>query len=240
MIGGGKISQEVRDAYLKLAGGEGKARVVVISTADPDADDPTKSAHYFWPETRAAVVDLLHTLDPEEANKPEFSDRLRTATAAWIVGGKQSRLSAAYAGTHVQTELRELLKRGGVVGGTSAGTAMMPEVMIESGNPIPKIGTGFGLLEGVIVDQHFKKRNRGPRMENALDMYPGYTGFGIDEGTALVVSVDWKKIDVLGDAAVHIYTKAHNHESYTVQPYTAGQEIRFPINNSTPLTTMVP
>jgi len=81
-----------------------------------------------------------------------------------------------------------LLRRGGVVGGSSAGAAIMTRVMISGGNPVPNTAEGFGFLPGSVVDQHFLRRNRVNRLLNVLQRNPGLVGFGIDEGTAIIAS----------------------------------------------------
>jgi len=110
---------------------------------------------------------VLHTRSRDKANTTEFVAPLRHATAVWFEGGQQSRLAAAYVGTEVERELYAMSDRGGVIGGTSAGAAIMSRVMVEGGNPEPRMGTGLDLLPGTIVDQHFLVRGHphraGPR-----------------------------------------------------------------------------
>ena len=72
----------------------------------------------------------------------------------WLSGGDQANLEAAYHGTAVERELRKVLARGGVIGGTSAGAAVMGDLMIRGGDSLADLGPGFGLLRGVVVDQH--------------------------------------------------------------------------------------
>jgi cyanophycinase len=80
-----------------------------------------------------------------------------------------------------------VLQRGGVVGGISAGAAVMSTVMIRQGETHPEVGRGFGLLPGTVIDQHFLARHRQERLLGALAAHPGLVGLGIDEGAAVVV-----------------------------------------------------
>jgi cyanophycinase len=96
-------------------------------------------------------------------------------------------LTRAYRGTAVERELRQLLARGGVVGGTSAGASAMSSVMITGGNPQARLGTGFGLLPDVVIDQHFENRKRQKRLLGVLAQYRNCLGLGIDEQTAVVL-----------------------------------------------------
>jgi cyanophycinase len=100
----------------------------------------------------------------------------------------------------VEEALYKLLGRGGVIGGSSAGAAIMTRVMINGGNPEPEITTGFNLLPGVILDQHFLKRNRLPRLTAAIRANPGLIGLGIDEATAIVLENG--KYKVIGESYV--------------------------------------
>ncbi len=93
-----------------------------------------------------------------------------------------------------------VMQRGGVVGGISAGAAVMSSVMIRDGVTSPEIGRGFGLLPGTVIDQHFLARNRQERLLGALAAHPGLIGLGIDEGAALVVRGG--RINVVGDSDV--------------------------------------
>jgi cyanophycinase len=124
---------------------------------------------------------------------------LRQATGVWISGGDQSRLTALYGGTRVERELAKVLRRGGVVGGTSAGASVVSAVMMAGEG---KTGQGFGLLADAIVDQHFSNRHRLPRLLGILKTHPGQLGIGIDEQTAVVIR--GKEVTVLGNATVTV------------------------------------
>jgi cyanophycinase len=187
IVGGGLLPDTIRERFLELAGGK-KGRLVVIPTAS-EFDDQTRiyRSYNYWKTQELASVVMLHTLDPKEANKPAFVKPLKEATAAWLGGGDQSRLANAYRGTAVERELRQLLARGGVVGGTSAGASVMSSVMITGGNPQVRVGSGFGLLPDVVIDQHFENRQRQQRLLGVLAQNRNCLGLGIDEQTAVVV-----------------------------------------------------
>jgi cyanophycinase len=154
-----------------------------------------------------------------------------TATGVWFSGGDQSRLHDRYVGklpqrTRFQKALRDVLARGGVVGGTSAGMAALPEVMTLSQDrrrtdgPLHAVAAqGLGVLDGAIVEQHFDGRNG--RMErfigllrdtDRLDRLSGRRGAGermmglaVEESTALVVQ--GARMEVLGAGEVHVFLK---------------------------------
>ena len=144
----------------------------------------------------------LHTRSRDEANDPEFCRPLADATGVWIGGGKQLALTNAYLGTEVERQLKALLDRGGVIGGTSAGAAVMTRVMIASGRTEAVLSRGFDLLPGAVIDQHFLKRNCARRLLGVVASHRDLIGFGIDEGTTLVISPRTGRLRVLGDSYV--------------------------------------
>ncbi|MFO0957051.1 MAG: cyanophycinase [Isosphaeraceae bacterium] len=184
---GGVTAPAVERRLVELAGGP-KARIVVIPTAmtfegSPDEASLTKP----FRDLGAGSVRVLHTLSREEADDPGFSATIRQATGVWMTGGSQARLSRAYRGTRVEAELHALFGRGGVIGGSSAGAAVMSDIMIEGGRDEKDVavGRGFDLLPESVVDMHFLERGRIQRLLKVLERNPGRYGLGIDAATAL-------------------------------------------------------
>ena len=200
VCGGGRLPDVVRDRFVELAGGR-QARVVVIPTAGEWADGPG-GAHAAdpWRERGVASATVLHTLDRRLANDPAFVRPLTVATGVWIGGGHQSRLSQAYADTAVERELKALLARGGVIGGTSAGAGVMSRVMIVKGRDQAEVGRGLDLFPDVVIDQHFLKRNRIRRLLGVLAANRHLIGLGIDEQTALEVDLRPRRVRVIGQS----------------------------------------
>lgn len=202
ICGGGRMPDPITDRFVELAGGK-DARLVVIPTASSDQALPTlDEVRNTWQSREIGQVSMLHTRNRERADDAQFVEPLNDATAVWFNGGQQSRIAAAYVGTAVEAELYKLLKRGGTIGGTSAGAAIQSKVMIQSGAREPDIGQGFDLLKNAIVDQHFLQRNRLARSIAAVRAHPKCIGIGIDEGTAVVVTGD--KMQVVGNSYVLI------------------------------------
>jgi cyanophycinase len=200
ICGGGRMPEEVRDRFIELAGGR-KARIVVIPTAHAGADGPTTETYLEpWRSRSLASLQLLHTRSRAKADETDFVKPLTEATGVWFGGGKQSYLTDAYVGTAVERQLKAVLERGGVIGGSSAGAAVMTRVMIAGGRSQVTEGRGFDFLPGSVVDQHFLKRNRVGRLLDVLSRHPGLLGFGIDEQTALVVR--GRSLDVIGNSYV--------------------------------------
>lgn len=191
IVGGGAMPDAVRERFVALAGGK-SARIVVVPTASEDADKPDTAESYLqaWRRLEPAALGLLHTRSRERADRADFTRPIDEATAVWFSGGDQNRLIEAYRGTATEHAFRALLARGGVIGGTSAGAAVMSEVMIRGGNPRAEVGPGFGFVRNAVVDQHFLRRSRFDRLYDVVAERPGLIGLGIDEGTALVIQGD--------------------------------------------------
>jgi cyanophycinase len=223
IVGGGLLPESIRERFLELAGGT-KGRLVVIPTAS-ELDDRTRIYRSFnyWKAQGLASVSMLHTLDPREANDPAFVKPLKEATAAWLGGGDQVRLANAYRGTAVEHELRQLLARGGVVGGTSAGASVMSSVMITGGKAPVRVGAGFGLLPDVVIDQHFENRKRQQRLLNVLAQHRSCLGLGIDEQTAVVLHGN--SFTVVGNANVLVCMPPSDKEPASVAKVLKSGEV---------------
>ncbi len=148
-------------------------------------------------------------LTREEAMRPDAARVLDSATGIWFSGGDQNRLTAALAGTPVERAIHARYRAGAVVGGTSAGAAVMSAHMLTGDERRPggarrdttdnwitidrnnvAVDSGFALVSNVIIDQHFLRRKRHNRLVSLVLEHPVRLGVGIDESTALVVEPD--------------------------------------------------
>ncbi|MCS6776358.1 MAG: cyanophycinase [Chthonomonadaceae bacterium] len=190
MVGGGPTPREAVQEFLRLAGGP-DARIVVLAHTqeDPVAGGERSAAMFRELGARQVVV-------PERSTQEAVVSALHGAEGVWIPGGDQNRFVRAFPETsRVPGAIREVVRRGGVVGGTSAGASLMGEKMptgVETrarglaAGACPVSG-GLGVLPGAIVDQHFLARNRLMRLLAAVLEHPGYTGIGVDEEAWAVV-----------------------------------------------------
>lgn len=211
LVGGGALTDQLRREFAILGGADRPgSRLVIVPTASAAADDPNEDWQQPWEGLGFAQIDVLHTRQRELADQANFVEPLRTATAIWLAGGDQARLAEAYTGTAVERTLRERLQAGAVVGGTSAGAAIASQVMIAGGQEQPELATGFDLLPGAIVDQHFSQRQRQTRLQAAVARHPACVGLGLDESTAVVVHQ--RSLRVLGAGRAHVYFAATPHQ----------------------------
>jgi cyanophycinase len=196
--------------FLEAAGGP-DANVVVLATASDVQETGDRYADLFL-ALRAENVEVLKIDSREDAMEagPEAHDLLEYATGLFITGGSQLKLSSALGGTEIASTIRRRHAAGMVVAGTSAGAALLSEHMIalgESGSTprrrLVHLAKGLGLAPDLIIDQHFRRRDRLGRLLTALSYNPAPLGIGIDEDTAAIISGDGE-LSVLGAGAVMV------------------------------------
>ncbi len=205
LVVGGGDKTSIWPAFLDLAGGK-DAPIVVITTASPKSGTDNKDFTELQ-ALGATHLKLLHTEDRTEANSEKFTAPLREAKAVWITGGRQWRLVDSYLNTKTEKEIFNLLDRGGVVGGSSAGASIQASYLLRgarSGNGVLMAAgyeEGFGFLRNTAVDQHVNTRDRADDMLKVLEAHPALLGIGLDESTGIIVRKD--RADVIGAGYAH-------------------------------------
>jgi len=226
LVGGGHLPDRVGRDFLALAGGH-EAQLVVIPGYNVEPEE-LESYRDEWQSHGAQNVTVLHAASRAEAAAPQFSEALVTATAVWLGGGQQTWFTATYGGTIVEKRLKELLQRGGVVGGTSAGASAVTSIMMAGGRKSEPITTnGLGLFPDAIVDQHFFKRNRAARLMKLVEQHPELIGLGIDEQTAAVIELKTQRMSVVGES--YVMAVAANGKSHfpRIEVLKAGDSVTF-------------
>jgi cyanophycinase len=210
VVGGAMQSEEIYRRFIDIAGGP-RAHIVLVPTAGGDDEyDDGFAGLDAWREHGARNLTILHTTDPATADTEEFVEPLTTARGVFFFGGRQWRLVEAYAGTRTEVELRKVLERGGVIGGTSAGASVLGSFLVRGDTETNAVimgdhQVGFGYLRGVAIDQHVLRRNRHFDMLELLDAHPDLLGIGLDEDTAIIVRGD--QFEVIGASYALIYDR---------------------------------
>lgn len=210
LVGGGFMPPEVLKRFVELA--EGAERpVVVLPLASGESRTVGEELREQLVAAGAKDVRVVHIDERRDAMKPEVVEEVRQAGGVFFSGGDQNRISQRLVDTPLLKALHELLARGGVVAGTSAGAACQSDVMFvgegdETVLRAENIVTtrGIGLLPGTIVDSHFVARRRQGRLMSLVLEHPDLLGVGIDEGTAAWVKPDGT-LEVLGRGWVVLY-----------------------------------
>lgn len=260
VIAGGGLDPDNRSVYsqlVELAGGPETGSFAIIPAA---SSVPVQSyafirqtliSYNVKPENihliSIALMDDDSTKDVDESkwasngNNMQLAETVRNCSAVWFTGGDQMRVTKALVRpdggqTPMLEAVWEVYNKGGVIGGSSAGAALMSEVMIGNGTSLGALqmkiitdngpeneetdslllSKGLGFFPEGIVDQHFNARARLGRLIIALlysiDRFN--VAFGVDENTALIYSASDRRIQVAGEAGVTIIDASEAAVSY--------------------------
>ncbi len=192
IVGGGAMSDDIVDRFLQLAGGPA-ARLVILPTAIPRQEAFAQGVPGFLRKADVADIRVLPQSYPREIASDDFQQALKGATGVWFGGGRQWNFVDAYEDTSAVELFKDVLRRGGVIGGSSAGATIQGEFLVR-GHPLGNTvmmaegyDRGFAFLPGTAIDQHFSQRKRKPDLIPVIQRHPDMLGIGIDEGTAIVV-----------------------------------------------------
>jgi cyanophycinase len=195
--------------FVRLAGGR-RARIVLIPTASSFQDEVTEAYTEVFTRLGAPAPVVVNPQSRQESHDDALVALVDEATGVFMSGGSQLKLSQRFPGTPLGEALHRAHERGAVVGGTSAGASIMSQFMISMGDEgiTPRqrhsqLSAGLGLLEGVIIDQHFAQRSRYGRLMSMVAASPSLIGVGIDEDTAIEVR-DRERFTVHGAGAVFV------------------------------------
>lgn len=226
-IGGGRIPLSITGVIKSLTAKQKPEAVIV-----PAASASTKDSYSPLFEREDIPVTVLPLRNREDAEDARNTSALETADIVFFSGGNQLRLKAALEGSASEEMLLRRMSEGVVIAGTSAGAAVMGELMPAGGTgreavmcgsvdsederegdedgdcelrPV-FITTGLGLYTGLAVDQHFFARGRFGRLAHLVTRYRQrqILGLGIDESTAAVI--DWAAdvMFVVGDSSAAV------------------------------------
>ncbi|MEQ8927549.1 MAG: cyanophycinase [Fulvivirga sp.] len=204
IIGGGKRPPILVNKIIELAnlkrGGYGI--ILPMSSSEPDS-----AIYYSKLQFTEAGITNITGMNIKKGELPTRAqiDSLSNASLIYISGGDQNKFMDIIAGTDIRKAIKTAYTNGSVIAGTSAGAAVMSEVIItgdernypDYDNTLRSIegnniitAEGLGLLTTAIVDQHFIKRARYNRLFSVCIEYPQLMGLGIDESTAIIVKGD--------------------------------------------------
>jgi len=210
-IGGGdkKVkSSTIMQRFVELSGGS-SSQMVIIPTAS-QLDKAGERTRDVFQELGVSEIEILDLETRADCNDPRLIEKLDNATGIFFTGGNQLRLATTIGGTDAAKSFRAGNARGIHIAGTSAGAAFVCEHMIAIGKSggTPKRGMaslspGLGLTNRVIVDQHFRERDRLGRLLTALAYNPFATGIGVDEDTAAFIGPD-DVIEVFGSGGLTV------------------------------------
>lgn len=211
IIGGAEDKEgdcKILREFVRRAGGV-NARIVVMTAATELPKEVGENYVRIFERLGVEDARIVDTVTRDDANSTSFIEAIEKATGVFFTGGDQSRITSTLKDTKLDTVIHKRFSEGLIVGGTSAGAAVMPDMMIVEGDSqthprieVVEMGPGMGFLPGVVVDQHFLQRGRIGRLISALAQQPAVLGFGIDENTAVVIN--GSELEVVGEGAVTV------------------------------------
>lgn len=224
IVGGGNLDGTgVMEKFIELAGGPEKNFVVVPTAGGNRNADGTLRVYKdeevlaSWRKRGIQHVTMLHTADPKVADTEEFARVLRTADAVWFNGGRQWNIVDSYMNTLTYREFHNVLERGGVIGGSSAGATIQGDYLVRGAiagaqimmTPEKEHEHGFSFLRRSAIDQHINTRNRWDDLIPVIQKMPNLLGIGLSEGTAIIVKGDRFEVAGKWKVAVHDNTRLY-------------------------------
>jgi cyanophycinase len=204
----------VLGAFVAAAGGP-DSRIAVISSASSLGAEVVEVYQAVFTSLGAREVVSLRPESRTQAAESDLVEPLGKVGGIFMTGGNQLKLSTLITGTPFGDAIHEAYQRGAAVAGTSAGASILAEHMVAfgAGGATPKqrmsqLSAGLGLIQGVVIDQHFEQRNRYGRLLSLVAQSPSLLGLGIDEDTAAVIH-DGHRLEVVGRGAVTVVDGQH-------------------------------
>lgn len=194
--------------FVRRSGGM-QARIVVMTVATGYPKEVGEKYTAIFEQLGVESVKVVDTAERNDAHDDAALNAIRNATGVFFTGGNQARITGLLKDTPLEALLHQCFAKGLIIAGTSAGAAMMPDVMIVDGEGettprmnVVTMAQGMGFLPGVVIDQHFAERGRLGRLVAALSQQPAVLGFGIDEDTA--IAINGNELEVIGTGAVTV------------------------------------
>jgi cyanophycinase len=210
IIGGHEDKDGDKAILTEVAKRVGKGKLVVTTIASHEPDGYFESYQKAFGELGLNSLEELYIHSRSEAGDEKKLVTLEGAKGVFFTGGDQLRITSQIGDTPIEKRIREIYQKGGVIAGTSAGASAMCETMLVKGSASEshrigdlKMAPGLGLINGVIIDQHFAERGRMGRLLGAVAQNPRELGIGIDEDTAIVVENELSFF-VFGRGAVYV------------------------------------
>lgn len=211
IVGGGGMPDGLMARFVEIAGGKDAKLIYVPCLEEEDATRETGMLQ-LWKAMGVQQCSMIHTKNRVRANEDDaFLEPLKSATGIWFGGGRQWNLADSYYGTKAHQLMLDVVARGGIVGGSSAGASIQGNYLARA-TPIENFRImapgyergGLGFIRGVAIDQHFSQRGRQKDLRSLVQTYPQMLGIGIDEATAIIVQN--ATAEIVGRGRVFFYS----------------------------------
>lgn len=222
VVGGGEMAEapDIVEQIFTYADKISDARMVVMTVATDREDEATEKYSSMFRKRSIKHVSMVHISEREDAYESSSLKKVEEADAFFFTGGNQKNVTGLMGGTPLDVLLKEKIKAGTLVAGSSAGAAMMSSSMITGGrgSAAPRVGgvhmaPGMSIIQDTVIDTHFTQRGRHGRLLTAVAHNPQLLGIGIDERTAMVVKGN--DVRVIGNGTVTVMDGSNmSHSNY--------------------------
>ena len=211
IIGGAEDKKGDKDILRRVAKyiDPEKERLIIATIATQYPEQSYQNYKEVFTKLGIKNIAKLDISTRDDAFNKENIKLINTANLLFFTGEDQLRITSMIGGTPIYNAIKELCDNGGLIAGTSAGASVMSDTMIVQGEDDEsphkctlKMSPGLGLVNNIIIDQHFAQRGRIGRLLTAIAQNPEVLGIGIDEDTAIIVS-DKGVAEVIGSGAVY-------------------------------------
>lgn len=212
IIIGGAEDKERDRVILKYVASKinGDEELLIATVASEKPEELIESYREIFRELAVNNIKELTINERSECWDEEKLSFVSSAKVIFFTGGDQLRITSLLGGTPIYQSLINAFSKGTIFVGTSAGASVMSDVMIVAGDDEEsprkctiEMARGLGLVNGLVIDQHFSQRGRIGRLLVAVAQNPQSLGIGIDEDTAIVINKK-NNIKVIGSSSVYI------------------------------------
>ncbi|MBU6173622.1 MAG: Type 1 glutamine amidotransferase-like domain-containing protein [Planctomycetes bacterium] len=201
--GGGELTQEVRELFVNVSGGD-RASLLVVSNSDTEGEPFSKELG-LWEKIPRARLKRMHVASRDQADSDEFLEAIDSSNGIWFSGYQKETLIDHYSDSRAGRKLHECLQRGGAIGGENVGSTFAHLQLDESS----RLSPGLGFLPGVLIHQKGSESDPARRIESALESHPDHVGIEVEPTYCLVVS--GRRLGGLGPSAFRIHLAKSTH-----------------------------
>jgi cyanophycinase len=211
IIGGHEDKEDSKDILKMIADEVDYGKICIITTASDVEGDVFKTYKKVFNSLGVKQITHLHMKERTEREIALSLNALKGVKGIFFTGGDQLKITTRLGGTVVYDKILELYHQGVLLAGTSAGASVMSDTMLVGGssNSSYRIAAGLemvpglGVIQDMIIDQHFAERGRIGRLLGAVSHNPKNLGIGIDENTCIIVK-NSHEFSVFGEGGVYV------------------------------------
>jgi cyanophycinase len=187
LMGGAAEDDNAMRWFLNRADG---GDIVVLRTSGSDGYND-----YMYHDLGVTINSVNSVVFQEASEHTDIINLINNAEGLWFAGGDQGTYIDYWRDTAIQEAIKNVIDKGAVIGGTSAGMAIFGDC-VWTGEVLTYDFLDIDLFNGIIFDTHFSERNREDRLKGFISQSSCTIGIGADENTAITFE---------NDGSFHVY-----------------------------------